>query len=151
MDPRASQWNPAQYKTATGDRARVLVRDYDGQVRALERRAPSRTPAERALKVALRDRTPAQARGELTADSRVTALAEAWYAGLATSPPSRCRPTATASTAHSPASASSASASQHRHVPRQAAGRSSVEGRPGSADGGPTAQGPFRISPDTVP
>jgi integrase len=71
------------YKTPTGYRARVLVRDYDGRVRALERRAPSTTAAERALKVALRDRAPTQTRGELTADSRVTALAEAWYAGLA--------------------------------------------------------------------
>ena len=70
------------YRTATGYRARVLVRDYDGQVRALERRAASKTAAERALKLALRDRTPAQARGELTADSRVSVLAEAWYAGL---------------------------------------------------------------------
>jgi integrase len=60
----------------------VLVRDYDGQVRALERRAASKIAAERALKLALRDRAPAQGRGELTADSRVTALAEAWYAGL---------------------------------------------------------------------
>src|SRR3954463_12759290 len=71
------------YKTATGYRARVLVLDYDGHVRALERRAPSKIAAERALKLALRDRAPAQARGEMTGDSRVTALAEAWYAGLA--------------------------------------------------------------------
>lgn len=70
------------YKTDTGYRARVLVRDYDGQVRALERRAPNRTAAERALKLALRDRAPGQARGEITADSRVSALAEAWYAAL---------------------------------------------------------------------
>jgi integrase len=58
------------YKTDTGYRARVLVRDYDGQVRALERRAPNKTAAERALKLALRDRTPGPARGEITADSR---------------------------------------------------------------------------------
>jgi hypothetical protein len=71
------------YKTDTGYRARVLVRDYDGRVRALERRAASKTAAERALKLALRDRAPTQARGEITGDSRVSALAEAWYAGLA--------------------------------------------------------------------
>jgi hypothetical protein len=71
------------YKTDTGFRARVLVRDYDGQVRALERRAASKTAAERVLKLALRDRAPAQARGEITAERRVSALAEAWYASLA--------------------------------------------------------------------
>jgi hypothetical protein len=71
------------YKTTTGYRARVLIRDHDGQVRALERRAPTKTAAERALKLALRDRAPAQTRREITADSRVSVLAEAWYAGLA--------------------------------------------------------------------
>lgn len=71
------------YKTDTGCRARVLVRDYDGQVRALERRAPNKTAAERALKLALRDRASGQARGEITADSRVSVLAEAWHASLA--------------------------------------------------------------------
>jgi hypothetical protein len=61
------------YKTTTGYRARVLVRDYDGHVRAVERNARSRIAAERALKLALRDRAP---------DSRVLLLAEAWYASL---------------------------------------------------------------------
>ena len=46
------------YRTATGYRARVLVRDYDGHVRALERRAPTKTAAERALTSTLRDRAP---------------------------------------------------------------------------------------------
>jgi len=71
------------YKTDTGYRARVLVRDYDGAVRAVERRGPTKAAAERALKTALRDRAPVHASGEITADSRVSALAEAWYAGLA--------------------------------------------------------------------
>ena len=71
------------YKTPTGYRARVLVRDHDGHVRALERRGATKTAAERALKLALRDRAPTQARGELTADSRVSVLAETWYAELA--------------------------------------------------------------------
>lgn len=70
------------YKTSTGYRARVLVRDYDGAVRPLERRATTKAAAERALKIALRDRDPTRAQGELTPDSRVTALAEAWYAAL---------------------------------------------------------------------
>ncbi|MGY1644179.1 hypothetical protein ACI782_23980 [Geodermatophilus sp. SYSU D00703] len=99
------------YETATGYRARVLVRDHDGHVRAPERRAPSKTAAERALEPALRDHAPAQAHGEITADSRVTDLAEAWHAGLAALSPSRCRPTAIGWTASSsPASAPSASA-----------------------------------------
>jgi hypothetical protein len=39
-------------------------------------------PAEPALKTALPDRAPVHASGEITADSRVSALAEAWYTGL---------------------------------------------------------------------
>jgi integrase len=70
------------YKSDTGYRARVLIRDHDGVVRAVERRGPTKASAERALKSALRDRAPVGASGEVTADSRVSALAEAWYAGL---------------------------------------------------------------------
>src|SRR3954452_9400266 len=70
------------YKTDTGYRARVLVRDYDGHVRAVERNAASKIAAERALKLALRDRAPGKTGGELTPDSRVSVLAEAWYASL---------------------------------------------------------------------
>ena len=70
------------YKTDTGYRARVLVRDYDGHVRAVERNAGSKIAAERALKLALRDRAPGKTGGEITADSRVLILAEAWYASL---------------------------------------------------------------------
>ncbi len=71
------------YKTGTGYRARVLVRDLDGAVRAVERRGPTKAAAERALKSALRDRVPGGAGGDIAADSRVSALAETWYAGLA--------------------------------------------------------------------
>src|SRR3954464_7468866 len=70
------------YKTTTGYRARVLVRDYDGHVREVERNAASKIAAERALKLALRDRAPGQTGGDLTADSRVWVLAETWYADL---------------------------------------------------------------------
>jgi hypothetical protein len=70
------------YKTATGYRARTLARDYDGQVRGIERRAKSKAAAERSLKLALRDRSRIQAAGDITAETRVSALAEAWYAGL---------------------------------------------------------------------
>jgi hypothetical protein len=71
-----------RYKTYTGYRARVLIRDYDGAVRAVERRGPTMASAERALKSALRDRAPVGASGEISADSQVSALAEVWYAGL---------------------------------------------------------------------
>src|SRR3954465_13879383 len=70
------------YKTGTGYRARVLVRDYDGHVREVERNAASRIAAERALKLALRDRAPGKTGGEIPADSRVSVLAEAWSASL---------------------------------------------------------------------
>jgi integrase len=70
------------YRTDTGYRARVLIRDYDGAVRAVERRGPTKASAERALKSALRDRAPLGASGEISADSRVSALADAWHAGL---------------------------------------------------------------------
>src|SRR3954449_13349831 len=70
------------YRTNTGYRARVLVRDYDGHVREVERNAASKITAERALKLALRDRAPGNTGGELTAESRVLLLAEAWYGSL---------------------------------------------------------------------
>ena len=70
------------YRTDTGYRARALTRDYDGHVRAVERRGKTKAAAEGALKLALRDRTRMSASGHITADSRVSALADAWYAGL---------------------------------------------------------------------
>jgi hypothetical protein len=70
------------YKTDTGYRACTLARGYDGRTRALERRGKTKAAAERALKAALRDRAGQQASGDITAESRVSVLAEAWYAGL---------------------------------------------------------------------
>jgi hypothetical protein len=69
------------YQTKTGYRARVPVRDHDCHVRAVERNAASRIAAERALKRALRDRAPGKTGGDLSADSRVLLLGEAWHAG----------------------------------------------------------------------
>src|SRR4051812_10312684 len=80
------------YQTDTGYRARVLVRDYDGHVRAVERNAASKITAERALKLALRDRAPGNTGGEITADSRVPLLAEAWSAGRDALPPIPLQP-----------------------------------------------------------
>lgn len=70
------------YRTESGYRARALTRDYDGRVRAVERRGKTKTAAETALKLALRDRAQISARGHITAASRVSDLAEAWYDGL---------------------------------------------------------------------
>ncbi len=71
------------YRTDSGYRARALTRDYDGRVRAVERHARTKAAAEGALKLALRDRARISASGHITADSRVSAVADAWYSGLA--------------------------------------------------------------------
>ena len=71
------------YKTDTGYRACTKARGYDGRTRAVERHAKTKAAAERALKAALRDRAGEQAAGDITGESRVSVLAEAWYAGLA--------------------------------------------------------------------
>ncbi len=66
------------YKTDSGYRVRTLARDHNGRTRAIERHGKTKGAAERALKLALRDRAPNHAAGNITADSRVTVLAEAW-------------------------------------------------------------------------
>ena len=70
--------------------ARCLFRDYDGHTRAIERSRTTKAGAERALKEALRDRgTHANGADDITGESRVTVLAEAWWAhfdGLDRSP-----------------------------------------------------------------
>lgn len=72
------------YKTGSGYRARTLARDYDGHTRAVERWGKTKAAAERSLKLAVRDRDRAstQADEHITADTRLSALAEAWYAAL---------------------------------------------------------------------
>lgn len=83
--PRWS-WAPtapsAFYKIDTGYRACTLARGYNGRTRALERHGRTKAAAERELKAALRDRAGEQSSGDITADSRLSTLAEAWYAGL---------------------------------------------------------------------
>jgi hypothetical protein len=71
------------YKTDSGYRACTLARGYDGRTRALERHGKTKAAAERALKAGLRDRAGEQVNGAISAESRVSVLAEAWYAGLA--------------------------------------------------------------------
>src|SRR4051794_27793691 len=71
------------YTTDTGYRACTKARGFDGRTRAVERHGTTKAAAERALKAALRDRAGEQAHGEITGGSRVSTLAEAWYAALA--------------------------------------------------------------------
>ena len=66
-----------------GFRARALYRDYDGQVRPVERKGHTRGAAERALAVALRDRARFDADSAITPDSKFSVVAEHWYAELA--------------------------------------------------------------------
>jgi integrase len=64
-------------------RARTLYRDFDGVTRRVERHGPTRGSAERTLREALRDRVHVASYQELGPDSRVSVLAEAWYATFA--------------------------------------------------------------------
>lgn len=61
-------------------RARVNVRDYDGETREVTRFGPTQAAAERRLKEALRDRSGPPADGEITADTRLRDAAKLWWA-----------------------------------------------------------------------
>ncbi|MFG2002320.1 tyrosine-type recombinase/integrase [Spirillospora sp. NPDC048911] len=63
-------------------RARVNVRDYDGETREVTRFGPTQTAAERRLKEALRDRSGPPADGEITADTRLRDASEMWWAEI---------------------------------------------------------------------
>ena len=66
----------------TGYRARTLYRDYDGMTRRVERHGRTKGAAERALRVALRDRVHVGAGAEITPDTKIAALAEIWFAEI---------------------------------------------------------------------
>ncbi len=69
---------------STGVRARCYYRDYDGVRREILRIRPTRAAAEKALRQAMRDRVRvAVGDGDLTGDTAVRVLAEAWFAELA--------------------------------------------------------------------
>jgi len=70
------------YRSELGWRARCLYRDYDGRVRAIERSARTKTGAQGALKLAIRDRAHVDTAGDITPDMRVAVLAEMWFAGI---------------------------------------------------------------------
>ena len=67
------------YQAGAVWRARCYVRDYDGVVRECERTARSGAAAERALGKALRDRARIDAGAEITSDTKLSVVAEAWW------------------------------------------------------------------------
>ncbi|HJQ87375.1 MAG TPA: tyrosine-type recombinase/integrase [Propionibacteriaceae bacterium] len=66
----------------TGYRARTLYRDYDGVTRRVERHGRTKGGAERALRMALRDRVHVGAEAEITPDTKIAGLAETWFAEI---------------------------------------------------------------------
>ena len=67
------------YRTAVGWKARTRYRDYDGQVRDVERNGKTKGAAERSLQVPLRDRSQSEGDGEVSPETRVSVLAEVWF------------------------------------------------------------------------
>ncbi|MBU2669927.1 tyrosine-type recombinase/integrase [Actinoplanes bogorensis] len=66
-------------------RARCRFRDYDGVVRAMERNGTTKSGAERALKEAVRDRVRVDPTAEINPDTKLSIVAEAWWAGFSLS------------------------------------------------------------------
>jgi integrase len=69
-------------RDGSGWHARCRYRDHDGEVRQIQRHGRTEARAKHALAEAVRDRSRPTVGGELHADSRVAALAEAWYLSL---------------------------------------------------------------------
>ena len=67
------------YQAGAVWRSRCYVRDYDGIVRECERTGRSGAAAERALGKALRDRARIDATAEITGETKLSAVAEAWW------------------------------------------------------------------------
>jgi hypothetical protein len=70
------------HATPSGHRAVSWYRDYDGKCRQVERHAKTKAAAQTALRLALRDRARLNVDGDITPDTRVDVLAEAWFSGL---------------------------------------------------------------------
>ncbi len=63
-----------------GYRARCRYRDFDGHTRPVERHGKTKGAAEQALRLALRDRARVDVGGgDITGETKVAILAEAWY------------------------------------------------------------------------
>jgi integrase len=71
------------YKEPSGQwTARALFRDVDGKTRPMERTRPTKARSEIALKEAARDRQRAAADATIGPESKITAVAEAWWASF---------------------------------------------------------------------
>lgn len=73
------------YASGQNWRARTLYRDVDGQTRAVERTRATKAGAERALREALRDRVLAPSIGDIRLDTKLSVVAETWWADFAES------------------------------------------------------------------
>lgn len=70
------------YRDPSGYRATCLYRDWDGISRQIQRQAKSRGAAERALALALRDRSGSRGADEITPETKVAVVAEKWFGEL---------------------------------------------------------------------
>jgi integrase len=69
--------------TGSGWRARTQVRDWDGHTRPVERTGRTKSAAAERLKVAIRDRVRSDSVEEITPETKVEIVAEAWFKRLA--------------------------------------------------------------------
>jgi integrase len=60
-------------------RARCSFRDYDGVTREVERTGATKSAADTALKIAIRDRTHENRDAEISPDTKLSIVAEAWW------------------------------------------------------------------------
>jgi integrase len=70
------------YRHGDGWKARTLYRDWDGTTRHVQKHGRTQAAAERALVESLRDRHRSDAGALITPDTRVDALAEAWWSEM---------------------------------------------------------------------
>jgi hypothetical protein len=70
------------HATPSGHRAVAWYRDYDGRCRQVERHARTKAAAEAALRLALRDRARFDVAADISPNTHVNVLAEAWFTGL---------------------------------------------------------------------
>jgi integrase len=70
------------YRRGDGWMARALVRDWDGVTRYAQKQGRTQAAAQRALVESLRDRQRSDAGALITPDTRVDALAEAWWSEI---------------------------------------------------------------------
>ena len=70
------------YRSASGWRSRTTVRDHDGVTREIQRAGRTRAEAERKLAIAIRERTHAAADTAITPDTKLSIVAEMWFADL---------------------------------------------------------------------